>query len=52
MRHPNYLAVIGEMLGVAFFMPAPVTGVIFIAAMGLILRKRIAVEERALGLRP
>jgi methyltransferase len=52
MRHPNYLAVIGEMLGVAVFMPAPVTGVIFIAAMGLILRKRIAVEERALGLRP
>jgi isoprenylcysteine carboxyl methyltransferase (ICMT) family protein YpbQ len=40
------------MLGVALFMPAPVTGVIFIVAMGLILRKRIAVEERALGLRP
>jgi methyltransferase len=52
MRHPNYLAVIGEMLGVAFFMPAPITGAIFIAAMGLILRKRIDAEERALGLRP
>ena len=51
MRHPNYLAVVGEMLAVAFFMPAPITGAIFIVAMGLILRKRIAVEERALGLR-
>jgi methyltransferase len=52
IRHPNYVAVIGEQLGVAFFMPAPITGTIFIAAFLLILVKRIAVEERALGLRP
>jgi methyltransferase len=51
IRHPNYVAVIGELLGVACFMPAPITGTIFIAAFALILWKRIAVEERALGLR-
>jgi methyltransferase len=51
LRHPNYVAVIGELIGVACFMPAPVTGTVFIAAFALILWKRIAVEERALGLR-
>jgi methyltransferase len=51
LRHPNYVAVIGELLGVACFMPAPVTGTIFILAFALILWRRIAVEERALGLR-
>jgi methyltransferase len=52
IRHPNYVAVIGELLGVAVFMPAPVTGAIAILLFVLILIKRIAVEERALGLRP
>jgi methyltransferase len=52
LRHPNYVAVAGELLGVAIFMPAPITGAIYLLAMGLIIRKRIAVEERALGLRP
>jgi methyltransferase len=51
IRHPNYVAVIGEMLGIALFMPAPISGTIFIAAFLLILVKRIAAEERALGLR-
>jgi methyltransferase len=52
IRHPNYVAVIGELLGVAFFMPAPITGAISVLAFALILVKRIAVEERALGIRP
>jgi methyltransferase len=52
IRHPNYVAVIGELLGVAVFMPAPITGTIAILLFALILVKRIAVEERALGLRP
>jgi methyltransferase len=51
LRHPNYVAVIGELVGVACFMPAPVTGTVFTLAFALILWKRIAVEERALGLR-
>jgi methyltransferase len=52
LRHPNYVAVLGELLGVAVFMPAPTTGILAIVAFSLILWKRIAVEERALGLRP
>lgn len=51
IRHPNYVAVIGELAGVAFFMPAPISGTICVLAFILILVKRIAVEERALGLR-
>ena len=51
IRHPNYIAVMGELLGVACFMPAPITGTVAVLAFALILWKRIAVEERALGLR-
>lgn len=51
MRHPNYLAVAGELAGFALMAAAPVTGggalVVFVALM----RARIRVEERALGLR-
>jgi methyltransferase len=52
MRHPNYVAVIGELLGVAVMMPAPISGAITVIVFALILWKRIAVEERALGIRP
>jgi methyltransferase len=51
IRHPNYVAVIGELAGVALFMPAPISGTIGVLVFALILAKRIAVEERALGLR-
>jgi methyltransferase len=51
LRHPNYLAIAGEIAGMALLVAAPVTGPISLAAMGLLLRRRIAVEERALGLR-
>ena len=51
IRHPNYLAIAGEIIGMALLVGAPITGVISLGAMGLLLRKRIAVEERALGLR-
>jgi methyltransferase len=51
LRHPNYLAIIGEIVGMALLVAAPITGLISLAAMGLLLRKRVAVEERALGLR-
>ena len=51
LRHPNYIGVMGELAGVAISLSAVVTGVISLAAFGWILRQRIAVEERALGMR-
>ncbi len=51
LRHPNYLAIAGEIIGMALLVAAPVAGLISLASIVLLLRKRIAVEERALGLR-
>jgi methyltransferase len=50
LRHPNYVAVIGELAGFAIFVGAPAAGVAAILGFGLLLRRRIAVEEQALGL--
>ncbi|HEY8549475.1 MAG TPA: isoprenylcysteine carboxylmethyltransferase family protein [Vicinamibacterales bacterium] len=52
MRHPNYVGLIGEIIGTAMMMAAPVTGVLSFVVFGLLLRARIAAEERALGIRP
>ncbi len=49
MRHPNYLAVLGEILGVALTVWAPVTGALALAGFGALLWRRIAIEDRALG---
>ena len=49
VRHPNYVAVIGEMIGVAMIVGAPVSGVLAVLAYGALLRRKIAVEDRALG---
>jgi methyltransferase len=51
LRHPNYVAVIGELVGTAIMMPAPITGVLFTALFAWLVMRRIAVEERALGIR-
>ncbi len=51
LRHPNYIAIAGEIVGMGLLVGAPLTGTISLAAMGYLLRKRIDVEERALGLR-
>lgn len=51
MRHPNYLAVVAEIAGAGAMVAAPVTGIAFTVAFIEILRRRIRVEERALGLR-
>jgi methyltransferase len=51
MRHPNYLAVVGELAGMALMAHAPVAGALSITGFGLLLLARIRVEERALGLR-
>ena len=51
MRHPNYLAVSGELAGAAVMLAAPVSGTVFTLAFLEIMRRRIKVEERALGIR-
>ena len=49
LRHPNYVGVIGELIGVALLLRAPVTGLVATAGFAFLLRHRIAIEERALG---
>ena len=49
LRHPNYLAVIGELVGVALIVDAPVTGVLSVVGFGALMRRRMVVEDRALG---
>lgn len=49
LRHPNYVAVVGEFLGVALTVWAPLTGAVALVVFGLLLMRRIAVENRALG---
>lgn len=49
VRHPNYVAVMGELLGMLLIVWAPVIGVVSLAGFGLLLIRRIRVEDRALG---
>lgn len=49
LRHPNYLAVVGELIGMALLVGAPISGAGAVLAFGALLRRRIAVEDRALG---
>jgi methyltransferase len=51
VRHPNYVAVIGELVGVALMVSALVTGATAVVVFVALIRARIRVEERALGLR-
>lgn len=50
MRHPNYVGVMGELVGTAIAMGAIVTGPVALVTFGLLLKRRVAAEERALGL--
>jgi methyltransferase len=50
LRHPNYLAVFGEIAGFAMMVDAPWTGIGSLLLFGVLVRRRIAVEESALGL--
>jgi methyltransferase len=50
LRHPNYVAVFGEIAGFALMVHAGITGVLSMVVFAILMRKRIAVEERALGL--
>ena len=50
VRHPNYVAVLGELVGVALMTGAVAAGIAGTLVFALLLRRRIAVEERALRL--
>ena len=49
VRHPNYMAVLGELVGMAVLVGARVAGPVATIAFALLLRRRIIVEERALA---
>jgi methyltransferase len=49
VRHPNYLAVLGELAGVALVVWAPITGVLSLIGFARLMWQRIRVEDRALG---
>jgi methyltransferase len=49
LRHPNYVAVVGELVAVALMSGARIAGPVGTLVFGLLMFKRIAVEERALA---
>ena len=49
LSHPNYVAVVGEIVSVAMIVWAPISGVLAAISFGWLMLKRIAVENRALG---
>lgn len=50
LRHPNYVAVLGELAGMAFMAQAVVAGPLAILGFGALILRRVRVEERALGM--
>ena len=48
LRHPNYVAVIGELVSMAVLVNAWVTGPLATVLFSVLLRSRISVENRAL----
>lgn len=48
LRHPNYVGVVGELAGTAMMAGAPVSGPAAIVLFGILLKRRISVEEEAL----
>ena len=49
LRHPNYVAVVLELVAAALMTGARITGPIGVVFFSLLMLKRIGVEERALG---
>jgi methyltransferase len=49
LRHPNYVGVIGELVGVGLLTGAVVAGPVATILFAMLIRRRIAVEERALS---
>jgi methyltransferase len=50
LHHPNYVGVVGELLGVALMAYAPVTGCLSLVVFGVVLIARVRTENRALGI--
>jgi methyltransferase len=48
LRHPNYVAVMGELASMALVVGARVTGPVAMLLFGVLMRHRIRVEETAL----
>jgi len=48
LRHPNYVAVVGELMSMALLVGAGVTGPASLLLFSLLLRRRIRVENRAI----
>jgi methyltransferase len=48
VRHPNYIAVLGEIVAVALIVGARVTGPLSFFFFGELIRRRIRVENAAL----
>ena len=49
LAHPNYVAVAGELAGVAVAMHAVFTGPVAVAGFGWLMLRRISIEEKALA---
>ena len=49
LSHPNYLAVVGEIVSVAAIVWAPITGTLAAIGFGWLMILRMKVEDRALG---
>ena len=49
LRHPNYVAVIGELIGAAVLLNARLAGPLATLVFGALIRRRVTVEERALS---
>jgi methyltransferase len=52
VRHPNYIAVVGELASVAMIVGARLTGPVVTFLFALLIRHRIRVENRALRYPP
>ena len=48
VNHPNYIAVVGELIGFAIVVGARLTGPVATIVFGLLLRNRVKVENNAL----
>ena len=48
LRHPNYLGVFGELVGVALMTGATISGLVGTLVFTALMARRIAVEQRAL----
>jgi methyltransferase len=49
LRHPNYVAVVGELIGFAVLVNALIAGPLAVLLFGYLLRRRVVAEEAALA---